>query len=132
MQARLNPFHASPGYYSKESKTTRAAIRLKGTITSHAAEDPLLLGAFSSASCSLKRCGGVYRTSSDALSPRLPAAAFGMPLEDFRARFSLLSLHLWMVLVRLRSEGDPGRELGQARATPPLYNISYGHVAADL
>lgn len=49
--------------------------------------------------------------------PRFAAAtAFGLPLDDFRARFALLSLHLWMILVRLRSEGKPGQDLGQARA----------------
>ena len=42
-----------------------------------------------------------------------PLAAMGLPVDDFRARFGLMSLHLWMVLVRLRSEGPRGQALGQ-------------------
>ena len=55
------------------------------------------------------------------LPARLPHASpclstvFGLPEEDFRCRFALSSLHLWLTLVRLRSEGDAGKLLGQAR-----------------
>ena len=38
---------------------------------------------------------------------------FHLPQEDFRCRFALSSLHLWLTLVRLRAEGDPGKLLGQ-------------------
>ena len=43
-------------------------------------------------------------------------AALGLPLGDFRCRFAVASLHLWLTLVRLRAEGDEGKRLGQARA----------------
>ena len=36
-----------------------------------------------------------------------------LPVGDFRASFSLASLHLWLTLVRLRAEGDAGKLLGQ-------------------
>ena len=54
---------------------------------------------------------------------RAPRAAVGLPLDDFRARFALLSLHLWLVLVRLRAEGETGQEVGQAL---------YDHFWADM
>eukprot|EP00238_Polyblepharides_amylifera_P011004 CAMPEP_0196594464 /NCGR_PEP_ID=MMETSP1081-20130531/78471_1 /TAXON_ID=36882 /ORGANISM="Pyramimonas amylifera, Strain CCMP720" /LENGTH=213 /DNA_ID=CAMNT_0041918745 /DNA_START=433 /DNA_END=1074 /DNA_ORIENTATION=+ len=38
--------------------------------------------------------------------------------NDFRPQFALLTLHVWLVLARLRKEGDDGRLLGQA-----LYDI---------
>ena len=38
-----------------------------------------------------------------------------LPPDDFRARFALCSLHMWLALVRLRAEGEPGKLLGQAR-----------------
>jgi len=40
-------------------------------------------------------------------------SAFNLPADDFRCRFAFASLHLWLSLVRLRSEGDAGKLLGQ-------------------
>lgn len=39
-------------------------------------------------------------------------AALGLP-DRFAATYSLLCLHVWLLLVRLRREGDDGRELAQ-------------------
>ena len=39
-------------------------------------------------------------------------AALGLP-DRFVATYSLLCLHVWLLLVRLRREGDDGRELAQ-------------------
>lgn len=113
------------GYYSHESKITRAALRLKTRITSHAAEDSLLLGTAplppalgDRAPCTL---GATHaRRTAEPSAPSLRSPAFGLPLDDFRARFSLLSIHVWMILVRLRSEGKTGEDLGQARAAAQL------------
>ena len=54
-----------------------------------------------------------------ALTPRpphsrvAPPAAFNLSPGDFRCRFALASLHLWLSLVRLRGEGEAGKLLGQ-------------------
>lgn len=40
------------------------------------------------------------------------SAALGLP-DRFAATYSLLCLHVWLLLVRLRREGDDGRELAQ-------------------
>lgn len=41
-----------------------------------------------------------------------PFAALGLP-DRFAATQSLLCLHVWALLVRLRKEGDDGRQLAQ-------------------
>jgi cytochrome b pre-mRNA-processing protein 3 len=43
---------------------------------------------------------------------RAAPAALGLP-DRFAATYSLLCLHVWLLLVRLRREGDDGRELAQ-------------------
>ena len=40
-------------------------------------------------------------------------AALGLPVK-FSSTYSLLCLHIWMVLVRLRAEGLDGKDLAQA------------------
>lgn len=42
----------------------------------------------------------------------LPRGASGAP-ASFAATHSLLCLHIWLLLVRLRAEGDEGAELAQ-------------------
>ena len=53
-------------------------------------------------------------------------AALGLPLGDFRCRFAVASLHLWLTLVRLRAEGDEGKRLGQARSLHSLRSLALG------
>lgn len=67
--------------------------------------------------CSCARSGRKRRADARRV-PRC-ATALGLPLGDFRCRFAVASLHLWLTLVRLRAEGDEGKRLGQAR---PLSN----------
>jgi len=39
-------------------------------------------------------------------------AAFGLQ-ENFAQKYSMLCIHMWLLLVRLRSEGKSGKELAQ-------------------
>ena len=41
-------------------------------------------------------------------------AVLSLP-DDFQAMHSLLCLHVWLLLVRLRAEGKPGKQLAQVR-----------------
>ena len=128
----------------------RAAMRLRTAILDQADDDELLRGARARVATAALRLrpmlvrgttGGValrrpracrgLRRPGRALTRDAPprAAALGLPLGDFRCRFAVASLHLWLTLVRLRAEGDEGKRLGQARprATATLALARPGH-----
>ena len=46
------------------------------------------------------------------LSSLLPAA-FNLDGNKYRDKYAMLCIHMWMTLVRLRSEGKPGKSLTQ-------------------
>jgi cytochrome b pre-mRNA-processing protein 3 len=55
---------------------------------------------------------GLYeRTTEQATDPRL-LESLGLK-DNFADKYSLLVLHVWMLLVRLRSEGADGKHLAQ-------------------
>ena len=40
-------------------------------------------------------------------------AAFNLDGDTYRDKYAMLCIHMWMTLVRLRSEGKPGKDLTQ-------------------
>ena len=132
------------GFYSAESTRMRAALRLRTAILEQADNEELLRGArapLNAASrhalrmrCASSTCDMHYAPAAAARrGERGPAsadavrvdccAALGLPLGDFRCRFAVASLHLWLTLVRLRAEGDEGKRLGQARGLRSLRSL---------
>ena len=94
------------GFYSKESRLLRAAKAWYECVTEQV-EDPrlytggpcLLLSPTSCISLLVKHDNEV-------------AAAFGLE-QNFAGKYAMLSIHMWLCLVRLRAEGQEGKQLAQ-------------------
>ena len=73
----------------------------------------LRLGGFYSKESTLMRAAnGLYDSVTEqALDPRL-LDALEVP-SDFQHQHAMLSLHVWLLLVRLRAEGEDGKRLAQ-------------------
>ena len=125
----------------------RAALRLRTAILEQADNDELLRGArapHTAASrhalrmrCAASTCAFLDAPAAAArrgergpggtdVARAVRGAALGLPLGDFRCRFAVASLHLWLTLVRLRAEGDEGKRLGQARSLHSLRSRALG------
>ncbi|KAL8149311.1 uncharacterized protein LOC141708682 [Apium graveolens] len=79
-----------------------------------------LMLAYSKESRSIERANVIYRRVVAQVDPPAIYDVFNME-KTFRTNFSLLVLHMWLILHRLKEEGDEGADLGQN-----LYEI-YNH-----
>ncbi|KAK1399690.1 ubiquinol-cytochrome-c reductase complex assembly factor 1 [Heracleum sosnowskyi] len=79
-----------------------------------------LMLAYSKESRSIERANVIYRRVVAHVDPPAIYDVFNLE-KTFRTNFSLLVLHMWLILHRLKEEGDEGADLGQN-----LYEI-YNH-----
>lgn len=79
-----------------------------------------LMLAYSKESRSIERANVIYRRVVSHVDPPAIYDVFNLE-KTFRTNFSLLVLHMWLILHRLKEEGDEGADLGQN-----LYEI-YNH-----
>ena len=92
------------GFYSKESRLLRAAKAWYECVTEQV-EDPRL---YRGGPCLL-----LSPTTSIILLVDIKlAAAFGLE-QNFAGKYAMLSIHMWLCLVRLRAEDQEGKQLAQ-------------------
>lgn len=99
------------GFYSRESEQIRAARTLYRQLEGRADDDQFMAGGAQGGSMDPTSIAPPSLPHLQPLSLS-PCAALQLP-PSFRVRHSLLVLHLWLCLSRLRSEGQQGAVLGQ-------------------